>query len=721
MPELRLGPSFLDLTPAARFAEVELISMISRRKLLSTLPALSAASAFPLAHALESTASAKGGSADKTIPLREGWQFRLDPSASSMPGTNANWQPVIVPHTWQALGGSPDYVGVAWYQRSLLVPSDWRTQFVRVEFEAVYHTAHVFLNDEPVGEHIGKGYTAFTCDLSPHLRYDEANTLTVRVDNSFSNTMLPRLKSFDWANDGGIIRPVQLLVTPPVFVERIAIDAVPDLSAASAQILIRATIRNATPNVQRATLSAGIRASGGTAIESSLVSGQLNLGPNMTQTVPLEGIQIESARLWHFDAPNLYWADVTLQAGDRVHTLNDRFGIRHFEIRGTSFCLNGEPVSLVGVERMAGSNPQFGMAEPSEWIDSNSRDIKDLNCVFTRVHWPQDRRILDFCDEQGMLMQEEVPAWGESTFENLPPELLDDLTENGLAQLHEMVARDRNHPCIVSWGLCNEVNGKNPNSRSFAHAMAKEARASDPLRLLTYASHTLRDDPGADMAGDFDFISANEYFGSWYPGGPEEVLAFLQRIRQAFPDKPIVVSEYGWCECQPIIPPGDENRVKIIEEHTRIFRESGVVAGAIYFDYNDYRTVVGDKGVGALRQRVHGVVDLYADRKPSFDALRRQSSPIEAVTLKAAGDGFTLEIHPRRQLPGYILRGYAVRWLFYGYDDLPMEGSLQPLDPLIPGTSVTMHLRASIPDLKRVRADVLRPTGSSVRTAEVSI
>jgi beta-glucuronidase len=36
--------------------------------------------------------------------------------------------------------------------------------------------------------------------------------------------------------------------------------------------------------------------------------------------------------------------------------------------------------------------------------------MKELNCVFTRVHWPQDRRVLDYCDRHGILIQMEVPA-----------------------------------------------------------------------------------------------------------------------------------------------------------------------------------------------------------------------------------------------------------------------------------------------------------------------
>jgi beta-galactosidase len=639
--------------------------MITRRRLLSGAPILGAASTLSMSAAFpETPARGLRRNEGENIGLEEGWQFRLDPKGAASPsdiaGASAAWQSVMVPHTWQALGGSPEYVGVAWYRTKIFAPETWRNLFVRVEFEAVYHTAHIFLNGRPIGEHIGKGYTAFSCDLSPHLLYAQVNELQVRADNSFSDTMLPRMESFDWANDGGITRPVRLLITPPVFIERLEIDAVPDLERNVAHVSVCAVIRNTRTAVQAAKISASVRHNRTAAAEYAGPSTLVNLPSESSTRVSAGTIQVASPELWHFDTPHLYWAEAVLEANGQFHALSDQFGIRKFEIRGTSFYLNGERVSLMGVERMAGSHPQFGMAEPTEWIDANHRDLKERNCVFTRVHWPQDKRVLDFCDSHGILMQEEVPAWGPSTFENITAALQSQLEANGKEQYQEMVERDRNHPCIVSWGLCNEVNGKNPNSRAFAHTVAQLARKIDPSRLLTYASNSLSDNPEQDMAGDFDFISANEYFGSWYPGGPEEVRQYLTRIRQAFPDKPIVVSEYGWCECQPSIPAGDEDRVKIVEEHTRVFRESGEVAGAIYFDYNDYRTLVGDKGTGAFSQRVHGVVDLYAERKPSFDALRQESSPIGELTLNASPDGFSLKIETRSVLPAYTLRGYSV-------------------------------------------------------------
>jgi beta-glucuronidase len=180
-----------------------------------------------------------------------------------------------------------------------------------------------------------------------------------------------------------------------------------------------------------------------------------------------------------------------------------------------------------------------------------------------------------------------------------------------------------------------------------------------------------------------------------------------------------VVSEYGWCECQPSIPPGDSHRIEIVDGHTDVFREFPQVAGAIYFDYNDYRTLVGDKGVGSFRQRVHGVVDLYANRKPSFQSLRLQASPIESVVLKSTAPAhFSLQVVSRRTLPAYTLRGYRVRWVVYGYDDLPMEGRIDDLAAIEPGGRVELTASFAQSDAKRIVVDVLRPTGYSVARVE---
>jgi beta-glucuronidase len=422
---------------------------------------------------------------------------------------------------------------------------------------------------------------------------------------------------------------------------------------------------------------------------------------------------IASAKLWHFDDPHLYRATVELSSGDSCQTA---FGIRKIEARDSGFFLNGERVRLMGVERMAGSNPEFGMAEPAEWIAHDHADMKELNCVYTRVHWQQDRRVLDWCDRHGILIQTEVPTWGGATFDKMGAHPLPELMENGLEQLREMIERDRNHPCVFSWGLCNEIGGQNPPAYEFAQRMYQEAKRLDPRRLVSYASNSLQQAPEKDVAGLMDYVMWNEYYETWYGGTAADLAVHLDAVHRAFPGKAIVISEYGYCACTPDRPEGDAKRIGILREHDRVFRDRDYVAGLIFFDYNDYRTHVGDRGTGVMRQRVHGVVDVYGARKASWEVLRREASPLESLRVTGNPDALRVAVAARRSVPFYALRGYQIRAVAYGAGEIPVERIAARLDTIAPGGSAQAELRFTQPGISRIQVDVMRPTGFSART-----
>jgi beta-glucuronidase len=138
------------------------------------------------------------------------------------------------------------------------------------------------------------------------------------------------------------------------------------------------------------------------------------------------------------------------------------------------------------------------------------------------------------------------------------------------------------------------------------------------------------------------------------------------------------------------------------------------VAGAIFFCYNDYRTHVGYRGLGALKQNVHGVVDLFGAQKDSYEVLRRESSPVESLTLQNHLNSFKLEIRTRHDVPAYTLRGYKLRGTFYGQGDIPAERCEVELPEMAAGTETTVELTFIQFDVPlRVKFDVLRPTGFS--------
>jgi beta-glucuronidase len=677
--------------------------MPSSRRSILTLGA-----AAPLA-ALASPPASPAGAGTTTVSLNGEWQFRLDTQDPNQ------WRTVTVPHTWQVEEANTEYRGVAWYRRSFEAPAAWAGAAVRIEFEAVFHTASVRLNGAELGTHAGKGYTAFTFDVSPHLRAGAVNTLEVRVDNAFNEAMLPRGKSSDWAHDGGIYRPVQLLVTPKVFVERLAIDSDPDLAAGTARLEVTAIVRNTSganwsgaiglqvTDEQTGRVALAVPA----ALTATIAAGE-------RKAIALPAQTLAPVSLWHFDHPNLYRAEVALASG---HALGDTFGVRKIETRDCKFYLNGEHVRLMGNERMAGSNPEYGMAEPAVWLDHDNADLKELNCVYTRVHWQQDRRLLDWCDRHGIFIQTEVPTWGGNTFKGMTERPSDDIMTNGLDQLREMIERDRNHPSIFSWGVCNEIPGQRPAGYAFAKRMYEEAKRLDPRRLVSYASNTLFTTPQNDVAGLMDYVMWNEYFESWQRGNTSDLERTLDEIHRVFPGKAIVISEYGYCACVAERPEGDSKRIHVMLGHDRVFRQRDFVAGLIFFCYNDYRTHIGDKGAGVMKQRVHGVVDVYGARKPSFEPLREESSPVETLEATGRPEALEVRVKTRVTVPAYTLRGYTVRGVAYGFGNIPLERREAKVEALAPGAAAAVGLKFSEKGIARIEVDVLRPTGYSARTA----
>jgi beta-glucuronidase len=670
--------------------------------------------------------SLAGKSQTERVSLNGLWQFRIDPDKVGQTNawyklaaqTSDGWEMVTVPHTWQIAQDSAEYFGTAWYRRAFEVSQEWSDRNVRIEFEAVFHSASVWVNGIEAGKHLRKGYTAFDLDITRLLHPGPDNLLVVMVNSDFDSGMLPRGHSSDWTHDGGIYRPVSLLITPRVYIERVDVDAVPDPGNGGARLGISVVIRNNTGQEFKGELAVqAIDESTGLPALQASNAATVSIASGQSITRPLPTFNIANPKLWHFDAPNLYSLSVVLNGAEISHQFTTTFGIRSIEVKDGSFWLNGERVQLMGVERMAGSNPNYGMAEPTSWIDHDHDDLKNLNCVFTRVHWPQDKRLLDYCDRHGIFIQTEVPTWGPDTFKDMKGEPDSEIMQNGLEQLQEMIARDRNHPCIFSWGLCNEINGQNPPAYKFAQRMYEEAKRLDARRLRSYASNSLQHQPENDVSKLMDFIEWNEYYESWYPGTPDDLRRNLEEIHQAFPDKPIVISEYGYCACTADRPEGDTRRIQILRDHTRVCREAKYVGGLIFFCYNDYRTHIGDQGTGVMKQRIHGVVDLLGDRKPSYAILRDESSPIESLHCSGNPSSFTVTVRTRNSIPAYKLTGYRLRGILYGFANIPLECREASLPVLAPGQLLSIPLQFKEKGATRVEFDAVRPTGFSAITS----
>ncbi|RPH95843.1 MAG: hypothetical protein EHM72_14775, partial [Calditrichaeota bacterium] len=565
--------------------------------------------------------------ASETISLDGLWKFNVDPRDIGLENEwfspsfhDDDWRQVAVPHTWQVDAGFEDYFGVGWYRRTFQTVSPADARLV-LEFDAVYRDCIIWINGQMIGNHSGSGWTPFSFEIPPNS--DGKYQMAIRVDNSFSERALPYKDSFDWANDGGIIRSVRLCKLPQQHLSHLMASAIPSADFRTAEVKGSVQVHGHKADKVSITLYDPNGNSVG------------HFTADAADTVHFS-LQVVEPQLWHFDYPHLYHLEAQLIDQDRaIHSLDSNLGIRRIVVKDGYYWLNDEPMRLMGVEWMPGSDPRYGMAESPEYMRTILDDMKRLNCLITRFHWQQDKSVFDFCDHHGILVQEEIPTWGGAT-------KLEDLADIQRAQMNEMIIPHFNHPSIYAWGLCNEIRGLEPAGHKFVLDGMAIGRKLDPYRLLTYASNTLHNAPANDAARYLDFIEWNEYFESWYGGSAADAGEKLKLMQQQLPHLSVVVSEYGLCECTPDNPVGDPRRIEILKTHTDIYRQHPNVAGAIFFDYNDYRTHIGDKGKGAYKQRVHGVVDVFKRPKPSWDALRDEMSPIKTMTISTGAASTTL-------------------------------------------------------------------------------
>ena len=117
-----------------------------------------------------------------------------------------------------------------------------------------------------------------------------------------------------------------------------------------------------------------------------------------------------------------------------------------------------------------------------------------------------------------------------------------------------------------------------------------------------------------------------------------------------------------------------------------------------------------------MKQRVHGVVDVYGVRKPSYEALRVESSPLETFHVSGKPGELKVQMRTRAAAPAYALRGYVLRAVVHGFGDIPVERFETKLPDLAPGGQTSAIVKFTDTRPVQVRLDVLRPAGSSVHT-----
>jgi beta-glucuronidase len=655
------------------------------------------------------------------IDLNGPWQFRTDADGK---GEARGWARVVpdgaytvdVPHTW-GIGRHAEHEGVAWYWREGVVPPSLRGRRLEIHFGATFYKARLFVNGRLAGEHEG-GHTAWRAEVRG--LEGGRGLVAVEIDNRPGLATIPgwamKLEStgnvwYDWWHYGGIVRDVALVAQERAAIRRQEIRT--RLGARAASVTTRVILDGFAAG-GRLTLDARILDPEGRAVARA---GETVPGASGPAAATL-ALAVPEPRLWHFDQPTLYRMAVELKdgAGAVLDRHEESFGIRSVELRERGLWLNGERVRLTGITRHEEST-QEGLAETRGTIRYDWDDLEALNVTLTRpVHYPQHPAVLDYADRNGVLLAPEIPMWQFSEAQMKDPRVL------ALAKkmMREMIEEARNHPSVFAWSVCNESATSTPGGKAYVKAMVDFVKSLDPDRYVSYADDGLGflTDPAANANEYTDFLMMNQYFGSWH--GPAEGLApALERVGRMFPDKMVVISEFGLNG--PFAPgsaEGDVLRARTIESQLEEFARHPFIGAAVFWCYQDYkshRNLWPGETTGFVEM---GLVDENRQRRPSYEVWRERTSPARlsvAWTRGAGGTptGFaaTVERRPETELPAYDLRGYRLEWEARDHDAVLLASGARELPLVGPPAAVEGAWPATASREVRLTVRLVRPTG----------
>lgn len=521
------------------------------------------------------------------IQLDSGWRFLNGdaPDAMAPEFSDAAWEAVAVPHSWNRVGfyrhdqGGTNTAatvdkrqGVGWYRLRFATPTVAAGNRQWLEFDAASRTAKVWLNGTYLGEHRG-GFSRFRLDATAAMRPQGDNVLVVRVDNTQPKAGGPTADVLPLSGDffvhGGLYRPVRLVTTAPLHVDMAdhggsgvrATTIAANPAEASVDVVVR--LANDTGRATKAGVKVSLvdregREAAAAALPAALAAGQ-------TTELPAR-LTVASPRMWQGTAdPYLYdlLVEITDAKGKVTDTVRQPFGIRTMAFSpDRGFLLNGQPYRLKGVGYHQDRDGK-GWAISRADVEEDVATLREMGANSIRLtHYQHGQSIHDIADRTGIVVWDEIPlvsVWTLGGKKVADPALV----ANAKSQLTELVRQNQNHAASAIWSIANEVDfgnslpaflfggadGREVDPLPLLNELQKTAKALDASRPTALATCCEARAFGNDIeiptvAVAADLGGANRYFG-WYFGKPGDLGPHLDGLRAKRPQQPLAVTEYG--------------------------------------------------------------------------------------------------------------------------------------------------------------------------------
>ena len=543
----------------------------------------------------------EAGKSGRVFDLNRNWLFggKTQPGVSQPDFDDSKWERVTLPHTnarlpWHSFE-EKDFQFVSAYRRRIRVAPDWKGQRIFLDFGGAMTAATVTVNGHTFPEYKG-GYTPFSFEISPFLRYGSNNVLAVELDSTERPDIPPFGDNIDYLTFGGIYRDVRLRVVPQTFIENVHAKPLRVLESNRA---LELTCHLNGPADVPLLLKASLR-EGDKVLASASANAYSTDKPAVMTLESLGAIE-----LWNLQKPRLYDVVMELEGSDGSHSeFRTRVGFREARFTPAGFMLNGEHIKLRGLNRHQ-TFPYVGGAMPARVQRRDAWILRrELHCNIVRTsHYPQSPDFLDACDELGLLVLEEIPGWqhiGDKAWQDI-----------AVRNVGEMIQRDWNHPSIVLWGVrINESQDDHDfytRTNALAHSL-DDSRQTGGIRYLRNTE--LLEDVCTMNDFGFPLQPPNHplYLNTEFVGHTFSTKRFDNVTRVA------------------------EHVTRHARIHNQLASSDGYAGGIGWcaFDYNTHSNFGSGDHIC-----YHGVSDIFRIPKPAAYFYKSQCEPEEEIVLEA--------------------------------------------------------------------------------------
>jgi beta-galactosidase len=418
------------------------------------------------------------------------------------------------------------YIGVAWYQHEITIPTWWFGRRVVLTLERPHWETTVWLN----GKKIGSDRSL----VAPHV-YDLGTLaparyqLTIRVDNRMILPYRPDAHSVSdslAASWNGIVGKMQLMTTGRVWID----DAQVFPQFAEKKLLVKVRIGNQTGLSGNGTLSAVWTDVGIVPVSWDDTGGDVEV------EVPIR----DDAVKWDEFHPQLYSLRLWLKGNGVDETVEIKFGLREFKAEGKEFQLNGRPIIFRGTHH-GGDFPLTGYpaTDVAYW-----KKLFELSRTWGLNHmrfhsWCPPEAAFEAADSLGFYLQPEPGMWNEISPDTPMERTLYEETER-------MIKAYGNHPSFMLLSASNEPKG---NWQPSLAKWADHFRKKDSRHLYTRGTgHTERQIENLTQGSDYLAIQRIgpkmlRRESGWFGGDYEESLQGI--------NIPVIAHEVGQWSAYP--------------------------------------------------------------------------------------------------------------------------------------------------------------------------